>query len=81
MEMTQTATVAEAEVDEAGLIEDAIRTIIRLGSPLASFDLRADDPPVGVPMWATPLTLTSRVTGREFMLEVKAIECTDWRAA
>jgi hypothetical protein len=57
-----------------------VRTALRRAVGLIGTGWKADELPVGVPMWATPLTITSETTGREFMLEVKAVECTDWRS-
>lgn len=65
------------EVDEGAMLEDAVRVLLRSGFPLG-MAFRADAPPSGSPQWATPVTFRSEMTGREWMLEVKAVECTDW---
>jgi hypothetical protein len=69
-----------AEVDEAALLEDTVRVALRSALTGLGIGWRADAPPANTPQWATPLVMTSETTGREFMLEVKAVECTDWRS-
>lgn len=66
--------------DEAGLIEDSLRVLLRSPGVLAPVRLEADRPAMGRAQWASPLTVRSAVTGREYMLEVRAVECSDWQA-
>ena len=64
-------------VDETSMLEDMIRVLLRRPG-VVEMSFRADEPPLGQPEWATPLTITSETTGRQWMLEIKAVECTDW---
>lgn len=67
----------ETVVDETSMLEDAIRVMLR-SRGIVGFSYTADEPPLGQPQWATPVTMTSEITGRQWMLEIKAVECTDW---